>query len=104
MDITMTNELSLRNNTEIQPMSADRRVANLEALLSSLSDNTRAQINSTWNKLYVTWCKSGGIDVWQLDAVQAIAFFTAHPTGAAVPSAHGLGFKCRHQWRCQPPI
>ena len=75
----MTHELSLRDHSNtIQPMSADRRAANLEALLSSLSDNTRAQIASTW-KLYSAYCASAKVDVWQLDAVQVIAFFTAHP-------------------------
>jgi integrase len=73
----MTNEITVRNSS-IQPMSADRLAANLEALLSSLSANTRAQIASTW-KLYSAYCASAGVDVWQLDAVQAIGFFTAHP-------------------------
>jgi len=74
----MTHEITIRDNSSTQLMSADRRAANLEALLSSLSANTRAQIASTW-KLYSGWCAAGGIDVWQLDAVQAMAFFTAHP-------------------------
>lgn len=73
----MTHEITIRNSS-IQPMSADRRAANLEALLSSLSDNTRAQIASTW-KLYSAYCVAVDVDIWQLDAVQAIAFFTAHP-------------------------
>ncbi len=74
----MTHEITLRNSSSIQPMTNERRAANLEALLSSLSANTRAQIASTW-KLYSGWCALADIDVWQLDAVQAIAFFTAHP-------------------------
>jgi len=74
----MTNEITFHNRTDIQPMSADRRAANLEALLSSLSIHTRAQIASTW-KRYSVWCELTGIDVWTLDAVQAIGFFTAYP-------------------------
>jgi len=74
----MTHELATRNTTTLETMTADRRAANLEALLSSLSDNTRAQIASTW-KLYSGWCAASGVDVWQLDAVQVIGFFTAYP-------------------------
>lgn len=74
----MTNELAKRNTTGIQIMTSERRAANLEALLSSLSANTRAQIASTW-KRYSLWCELTGVDVWTLDAVQAIGFFTAHP-------------------------
>ncbi len=77
MGSIMTNKITIRNSN-IQPMSADRRAANLEALLSSLSANTQAQIASTW-KLYTGWCAANGVDVWQLDAVQAIGFFTAYP-------------------------
>lgn len=79
MDTIMTYELSLRDHSNtIQRMSADRRAANLEALLSSLSDNTRAQIASTW-KLYCAYCASADVDIWQLDAVQVIGFFTTYP-------------------------
>lgn len=74
----MTNEITLRNSPALQPMTPDRRAANLEALLGGLSDNTRAQIASTW-KLYNGWCVTTGANVWQLDAVQALAFLTAHP-------------------------
>ena len=74
----MTNEITFHNGTEIQPMSADRRTENLEAPLSSLSANTQAQIASTW-KLYSGWCALANIDVWQLDVVRAIGFFTAYP-------------------------
>jgi integrase len=74
----MTNELVTHNPTSLQPMSADRRAANLEALLSSLSANTRAQIASTW-KLYTAWCESAGAGLWDLDAVQAVNFLTAYP-------------------------
>ncbi len=74
----MTNELTTLDDRQLQPMSSDRRAANLEALLSSLSDNTRAQISSTW-KLYSAWCQQNGAHLWQLDAVQALAFLGAHP-------------------------
>jgi integrase len=74
----MTNELGTRNSTVLQAMSADRRAANLEALLSSLSANTRAQIASTW-KLYSAWCEGAGVGVWELDVVQAVSFLMAHP-------------------------
>lgn len=42
------------------------------------TDNTRSQIASTW-KLYNVWCVTTGVNVWQLDAVQALAFLTAYP-------------------------
>jgi len=74
----MTNELATYNTASIQAMSADRRAANVEALLSSLSANTRAQIASTW-KLYAAWCDSAGVGLWELDAVQAADFLMAHP-------------------------
>ncbi|MBA3867588.1 MAG: hypothetical protein H0X30_00385, partial [Anaerolineae bacterium] len=74
----MTNELATFTSTAIQPMTSARRAANLEALLSSLSNNTRAQIASTW-RMYSTWCASQTFGVWGLDAVQALAFLTAHP-------------------------
>lgn len=75
----MTNELATTTSANsIQPMTSERRAANLEALLGGLSDNTRAQIASTW-KLYNVWCVTTGANVWQLDAVQALAFLTAHP-------------------------
>lgn len=74
----MSNELATISSTSIQPMSLDRRAANLEALLSGLSANTRAQIASTW-RLYTAWCEAAGVGVWELDAVQALAFFNAHP-------------------------
>src|SRR6185436_19108180 len=78
MRSAMTNELAIHTSTDIQPMSADRRAANLEAVLASLSANTRAQIASTW-KLYTVWCGAAGVSVWALDAVQAVDFLMAYP-------------------------
>jgi integrase len=74
----MPNEITRINSAAIQSMTADRRAANLEALLSAKSANTQAQIASTW-KLYSAWCEAVAVEVWELDAVQALAFLIAYP-------------------------
>ena len=74
----MKNELTTIDRPATELMTTERRAANLEALLSSLSANTQAQIASTW-KLYSQWCALAGASIWELDAVQALAFLTTHP-------------------------
>ena len=68
MDYSMKNELTTIDRPATELMTTERRAANLEALLSSLSANTQAQIASTW-KLYSQWCALAGASIWELDAV-----------------------------------
>ena len=73
----MSHDLALNPIADVT-ISSDRRAANLQVLLANKSANTQAQIKSTWG-MYAEWCESAGVDVWELDAVQAQVFLTAHP-------------------------
>ena len=76
-DNSMSRDLALKPITAVT-ISSDRRAANLQVLLASKSANTQAQIKSTWG-MYSAWCEAAGVGLWELDAVQAQAFLTAHP-------------------------